>query len=242
MWGTDRNFRLQNHCLAPRGFAEWCQTVIPRDGNFCPYLTAMIDTFSWIPLFIYLFIVYFVKNSKHNIGFVMACASVAHADRRELTVYLSRGTVKWYLQTYNNQVNLCTHTFDQSGYYLKGLSRKIVCHLSEQPMLWLTRIGMRRYVSVNIAYTEYFFAWCGPIALTHSGKSHDWVWISHLTSGGVRRKFIFLVKMVENLVGYARKGDSLSWPSKLIGQRHRYCLHIICSCIPDRSFREPDRG
>ena len=155
------------------GFARLCRVMPDSDPKRWKFLSIpnSHDRYFFLDTAIYLFIVYFVKNSKHNIGFVIACASVAHADRRELTVYLSRGTVKWYLQTYNNQVNLCTHTFDQSGYYLKGLSRKIVCHLSEQRMLWLTRIGMRRYVSVNIAYTEYFFTWCGPIA-RHTQVNH----------------------------------------------------------------------
>ena len=106
-------YHLEGHCLASRAFAEWCQTVIPKDGNFCPYRTAMTDTFSCKPPFIY-----FVN--KHNVGFVIVCRNVAHvarADRRELTAYLSRGAVKWYLQKYNNQVSLCSRTFDQSRYY-----------------------------------------------------------------------------------------------------------------------------
>ena len=44
-----------------------------------------------------------------------------------------------------------------------------------------------------------------PNSRTCSGKSYDWVWILCLTWGGVRRKFLLLVKMVDNLVGHARK-------------------------------------
>ena len=43
--------------------------------------------------------------------------------------------------------------------------------------------------------------------LMHKDKSHDWVWISSLIWGGVRRKFLLLVKMAENLVRYARNND-----------------------------------
>ena len=39
----------EGHCLASRGFAEWCQTMIPRDGFFYPHRTTMIDSFSCIP-------------------------------------------------------------------------------------------------------------------------------------------------------------------------------------------------
>ena len=33
-----------------RGFAEWCQAVIPRDGFFYQHQTTMVDPFSCIPL------------------------------------------------------------------------------------------------------------------------------------------------------------------------------------------------
>ena len=44
-----RIFLSAGHCLASRGFDEWFQTVIPRDGFFYPHRTAMIDSFSCIP-------------------------------------------------------------------------------------------------------------------------------------------------------------------------------------------------
>ena len=52
LFSTDRNFHLEGHCLASWSFAEWCQTAIPKDRNFCPYRTAMTDNFSCIPPFI----------------------------------------------------------------------------------------------------------------------------------------------------------------------------------------------
>ena len=46
MRGSGRKFRPEGHCLASRGFAEWCQTVIPRDVIFYPHRTLMFDSFS----------------------------------------------------------------------------------------------------------------------------------------------------------------------------------------------------
>ena len=37
------------HCLASRGYAKWCQTVIPRDGFFYSHRTTTVDSFSCIP-------------------------------------------------------------------------------------------------------------------------------------------------------------------------------------------------
>ena len=45
----NRKFRPEGHCLASWGFAEWCETVIPRDGIFYPHRTLMLDSFSCIP-------------------------------------------------------------------------------------------------------------------------------------------------------------------------------------------------
>ena len=39
----------KGHCLASRGFTEWCQTVIPRYRFFYQHQTTMIDCFSCIP-------------------------------------------------------------------------------------------------------------------------------------------------------------------------------------------------
>ena len=50
---VDRKFHPKGHCLASRGFAEWCKTVIPRDG----ILTLKLNIFcrekislSWTPI------------------------------------------------------------------------------------------------------------------------------------------------------------------------------------------------
>ena len=48
VWGANRKFRPQGHCLASRGFAEWYKTVITRDGIFYPHRTLMFDSFSCI--------------------------------------------------------------------------------------------------------------------------------------------------------------------------------------------------
>ena len=50
VWGADRKFCPEGHCLASRGCAEWCKTVIPRDGIFFPHRTLMFDSFSCIPI------------------------------------------------------------------------------------------------------------------------------------------------------------------------------------------------
>ena len=45
----------EDHCLASQGFAEWCQTVIPRVGFFYPHQPTMIEIFYlysfWPPAF-----------------------------------------------------------------------------------------------------------------------------------------------------------------------------------------------
>ena len=51
VWGADRTFRPEGHCLASRGFAEWCKTSIPRDGILYPHRTLMFDSFSFIPFY-----------------------------------------------------------------------------------------------------------------------------------------------------------------------------------------------
>ena len=156
----------------------------------------MIDTFSCIPTSIY-----FVKNSRHNVGFVIVCprdTRVACADCRELTVYLSRGTEKWFFKTYNNQVNLCSHTIWSESLLSKGISRKIVCYLSEHGILWLAKTGMRRNVTANFAHNKYKFSFDAAQYLTCTGKSHIHVWISHL-----RQNFLYQWKWRKN-VRYAR--------------------------------------
>ena len=40
-WGADRKFRPEGHYLTSRGCAEWCKTVIPRDGIFYQHRTLM---------------------------------------------------------------------------------------------------------------------------------------------------------------------------------------------------------
>ena len=49
VWGRNRKFRPEGHCLASRGCTEWCKTVIPKDGIFFPHRTLMFDSFSCIP-------------------------------------------------------------------------------------------------------------------------------------------------------------------------------------------------
>ena len=49
-WNEKQGQKLsKGHCLASRGFADWCQTVNPRDGFFYPHRTTMIDSFSCTP-------------------------------------------------------------------------------------------------------------------------------------------------------------------------------------------------
>ena len=61
-WWKSRNIRILHGyevqiensvprvTVASRGFAEWCETVIPRDGIFYLHQTLMFDSFSCIPL------------------------------------------------------------------------------------------------------------------------------------------------------------------------------------------------
>ena len=49
VWGVDRKLHPEGHCLASRGCAEWCKTVIKRDGIFFPHPPLMFDTFSCVP-------------------------------------------------------------------------------------------------------------------------------------------------------------------------------------------------
>ena len=41
LFGITRLLRPEGHHLASRGCAEWCKTVIPRDGIFYPHRTLM---------------------------------------------------------------------------------------------------------------------------------------------------------------------------------------------------------
>ena len=45
VWGADRKFHPKGHCLASRGYAKWCKTVILRDGIFYPHRTLKFDFF-----------------------------------------------------------------------------------------------------------------------------------------------------------------------------------------------------
>ena len=55
--------RIENcHCLASRGSAEWCKTVIPRDGIFYPHRTLMLDFFF---LHTFWFQIFYFKSSIH---------------------------------------------------------------------------------------------------------------------------------------------------------------------------------
>ena len=67
VWGAERKFRPEGHCFASRGFAEWCKTVIPRDGIFYRHRTLMFDSFSCIP---FDFEYFFLKN-QHSLPHTM---------------------------------------------------------------------------------------------------------------------------------------------------------------------------
>ena len=61
--------------------------------------------------------------------------------------------------------------------------------------LWVARTGMRRNVGINVAHNEYFFAWCGSIAWRAQISHMTWSGFLVLYGrGGVRRKFLLLVK------------------------------------------------
>ena len=68
MWGADRKFRPDCHCLASRGCAEWCETVIPRDVIFYPHRTLVCDSFSCIPFDFecFIFKVAFIMPTTNN--------------------------------------------------------------------------------------------------------------------------------------------------------------------------------
>ena len=66
MWGADRKFRPKGHCLASRGCAQWCKTVIPRDGIFFLHQTLMFDSFSCIPFDFECFILKVAFIITHN--------------------------------------------------------------------------------------------------------------------------------------------------------------------------------
>ena len=60
------NSRPEGHCLASRCFAEWCETVIPRDGIFCPHWTLTFEPFSCIPFDFDCFILKVTFITTHN--------------------------------------------------------------------------------------------------------------------------------------------------------------------------------
>ena len=62
VWGADRKFCPEGHCLASRGSAEWCKTVIPRDGIFYLHRTIMFDSFSCLP---FDFLMFYFKSIIH---------------------------------------------------------------------------------------------------------------------------------------------------------------------------------
>ena len=66
VWGADSKFRVEGHRLASRGFAEWCKTVIPRDGIFYLHRTLLFDSFSCIPFDLECFILKVEFTTMHN--------------------------------------------------------------------------------------------------------------------------------------------------------------------------------
>ena len=66
VWGADRKFHPEGHCMASRGFAEWCKILIPRDGIFYPQWTLMFDSFSCIPFHFQCFILKAAFIAIHN--------------------------------------------------------------------------------------------------------------------------------------------------------------------------------
>ena len=66
VWGADRKFCPEGHCLASGGFAKWCKTVIPRNRIFYPHRTLMFDSFSCIHFDFECFILKVAFITTHN--------------------------------------------------------------------------------------------------------------------------------------------------------------------------------
>ena len=64
VWGADRKFRPEGHCLASRGCTEWCKTMILRDGIFYPHRTLTFDSLSCIPFDFECFILKVAYNTQ----------------------------------------------------------------------------------------------------------------------------------------------------------------------------------
>ena len=64
--GADRKFHPEGYCLASRGYAEWCKTVIARDGIFYPHRTLIFDSFSCIPFYFKCFILKVTFITTYN--------------------------------------------------------------------------------------------------------------------------------------------------------------------------------
>ena len=53
MWGMGKNFWLEDHCLASRGFAKWCQNVTWETE--ISVFTEQLDRYFFMHIIIYLF-------------------------------------------------------------------------------------------------------------------------------------------------------------------------------------------
>ena len=102
----------EGHCLASQGFAEWCQTVIPRKGFFYSHQTATVRFF-----FLYTF---WPLASDFNVGVTI---NVSHSY-----------PLMWCCNEVNSQhlndritwppIETCYYSF-----FIYLMSRKMVCKI-----------------------------------------------------------------------------------------------------------------
>ena len=131
-----------------------------------------------------------VKKIIHNVGFYHHFSQHLHMLTKTSWQYtwacwVTAHKIEAFTLIWSTGANIQS---DQSMDYLKDISSTIVCHWGEQWMLWLA-VHRVTNANVNIACSLYFFPGVAP-QISHMTGSV----FSCLIQGGVRRKFLLLVR------------------------------------------------